>query len=336
MDFETSIRTIHEVILSSKLDTHEGNVTDDVWCKRVTKYKEVITLLQHVLKEQDAINFNPPPLELLILIGGIIGNYDSSGTLHHDEELYLMTNKLLNNLLNICNVESVRSLLFLQPKLPKSCFANMAAQLINKCVSYFYKCSSESKDDPTTLFPLIRDALIWSVVQLDYPELSSEEFISVVQPLGLRLTEDYRPSIQLAGLRLLRHLVSKTRIADWRYTNRALAVLSELFDHRIASTPGSSDSLLDEFFLTLLDLVSLLDQSTSYEWYNKLSERILFDLSMELKKDRQHLLLLHLLKLIKILQSSFALHSRKFTEIISIILLGPRTPSNVNCVYIIS
>ncbi|VDP96814.1 unnamed protein product [Trichobilharzia regenti] len=279
-------------------------------------------------------------LPTLILLGGILGNVYTTGKLHdnsNNNNLNLLANEILHILMSRCHVETIRKLLLLKPSQYKklNASANLASQILKFCVIHITKASNKSSDDPLTRSPLFRDTLIWLTIELDYPELAGDEFISVLQPLGLRLTEDYRPCIQLAGLKLLYNLACKARIADWRQSNRGEAVISQLLNHRIASSPESSELLLDEVYSTMLVLTNLLDKSKSFHWYDKITERLLFDLLMESRYKRQIVLLRHLLKLIHILKASFSLYTEQFLKIVSSILLGPRKFKHVSFSFIL-
>ncbi|CAH8853927.1 unnamed protein product [Trichobilharzia szidati] len=322
------------VIESSKLELHEGEVPDSLWHERIQIYLDTCTDIKNILTHQPSVEYYAPPVSTLILLGGILGNVYTTGKLHNNNNLNLLANEILHILMNKCRVETIRKLLLLEPshqskKLNSSSSSssptNLASQILKLCVIHITKASDKSSDDPLTRAPLFRDTLIWlTIEQLDYPELAGDEFISVLQPLGLRLTEDYRPCIQLAGLKLLYNLACKARIADWRQSSRAEAVIFQLLNHRIASSPDSSEILLDEVYSTLLVLTNLLDKARSFHWYDKITERLLFDLLMESRYKRQIVLLKHLLKLMNILKASFSLYTEQFLKIVSSILLGPR------------
>ncbi|CAH8553017.1 unnamed protein product [Heterobilharzia americana] len=318
-----------EIVESSKLEEHEALVSESVWVKRVQIYMDTCTCIKRILANKSIVNNVPSPYTL-ILLGGILGNTYTTCKLCIDNTLLTLIEEVLNMLLSRCNVESVRNLLLLEPiqssKLRSS--SNLASQILKLCVSHLAK-TSENSDDSLTKSPLFRDTLIWLTMELDYPELAGDEFISILQPLGLRLTEDYRPCIQSAGLSVLRNLAHKARIADWRQSNRAEAVISHLLVHRIANSSDSSEALLDEVYSTLLLLTSLLDVSNASHWYNEITERLLFDLLMENRYKRQIVLLQHLLKLINILKASFSLYTQQFTRIVSHILLGPQKPKHI-------
>ncbi|TNN06903.1 hypothetical protein EWB00_008104 [Schistosoma japonicum] len=312
-----------EIVEASKLQIHEAQISDSMWTEHIQMYIDACIYIKNILCNQSIID-NIPSSYTLILLGGILGNSYTTCKLYCSDKLVSLTKEILNIYLSKFNVKTTRQLLLLEfNQSSKVNSSTLASQILKLSVAYLSK-SCEKSDDSLTHYPLVRDTLVWLAMELDYPELAGFEFISVLQPFGLRLTEDYRSSIQLVGLSVLRSLATKARIADWRQSNRAEAVISQLLDHRIACSPTSPEILLDEVYSTLLILTNLLSNTNSANWYEKITERLLFDLLMETRYKRQLVLLKHLLKLINTLKASFSLFTRQFIKVTSSILLGPR------------
>ncbi|KAK4470594.1 hypothetical protein MN116_006134 [Schistosoma mekongi] len=311
-----------EIVEASKLQIHEAQISDSMWTEQIQMYIDACVYIRNILCNHSIID-NIPSSYTLILLGGILGNSCTTCKVHCSSKLVSLTKEILNIYLSKFNVKTIRQLLLMEfNQSSKVNSSTLASQILKLSVAYLSK--SEKSDDSLTHYPLIRDTLVWLVMELDYPELAGFEFISILQPFGLRLTEDYRPSIQLVGLSVLRSLATKARIADWRQSNRAEAVISQLLDHRIACNPTSPEILLDDVYSTLLILTNLLSNINSANWYEKITERLLFDLLMETRYKRQLVLLKHLLKLINTLKASFSLFTRQFIKVASSILLGPR------------
>ncbi|CAH8515697.1 unnamed protein product [Schistosoma turkestanicum] len=321
-----------EIIEASKLKLHEAEISDSLWNEQIQMYINTCVYIKNTLNSEQLIHDNQSlSAHIFVFLGGILGNFYTTSKLHCNNQLILLTKDIFNIYLKIFNVKTIRQLLLIKVN-PLSKFNSspiLASEILKLSLIYLTKncekpISNDDENSSLTHYPLIRDTIVWLTMELDYPEIAEHEFISVLQPFGLRLTEDYRSSIQLAGLNVLHNLANKARIADWRQSNRAEAVISQLLNHRIACDSNSPEILLHELYSTLLVLTSLLSNTNSVHWYEKITERLLFDLLMETRHKRRLVLLRHLLKLIDILKASFALFTQQFIKVTSSILLGPR------------
>uniref|UniRef100_A0A5K4FDM5 DUF2428 domain-containing protein n=1 Tax=Schistosoma mansoni TaxID=6183 RepID=A0A5K4FDM5_SCHMA len=328
------IKKSKEIIEASKLKCHEAETTDSLWIEQIQMYIDTCIYIKNTLNNQQLMNDNQfISAYIFIILGGILGNSYTTCKLHSNNQLITLIQDIFNIYLIKFNVKTIRQLLLIKVN-PLSKFdtsPSLASEILKVSLVYLAKKCDKStngndddEDYSLTHYPLIRDTIVWLTMELDYPEISEHEFISILQPFGLRLTEDYRPSIQLAGLNVLYNLANKAKIADWRQSNRAEAVISQLLNHRIACSSNSSEILLHKLYSTLLVLTNLLSNTNSANWYEKIAERLLFDLLMETRYKRQLVLLKHLLKLIDILKASFSLFTRQFIKVTSSILLGPR------------
>ncbi|CAH8547298.1 unnamed protein product [Schistosoma mattheei] len=327
------IKKSKEIIEASKLKYHEAEISESLWIEQIQMYIDICVNIKNTLNNQQLINDNQPiSAYIFIILGGILGNSYTTCKLHSNNQLISLIKDIFNIYLIKFNVKTIRQLLLIKidPLSKLNTSSSLASEILKLSLVYLAKTcdkstnSNDDEDYSLTHYPLIRDTIVWLTMELDYPEISEHEFISILQPFGLRLTEDYRSSIQLAGLNVLYNLANKARIADWRQSNRAEAVISQLLNHRIACTSNSSEILLDKLYSTLLVLTNLLSNTNSANWYEKITERLLFDLLMETRYKRQLVLLKHLSKLIDILKASFSLFTRQFIKVTSSILLGPR------------
>ncbi|KAF5400134.1 hypothetical protein PHET_06594 [Paragonimus heterotremus] len=327
MTFEKVRQIAQSVIDSIDPDEDEESVSASVWASRAANYVKLCTEVEDHFKD-DVTGFKSPPVQLLLFLGGIVGNLQTSCKLHTNTQLQEAAFRLLATVSQHCCVPSTRQLLLLQPhksSQPKS--ENLSIQVLRLCVVHLARSKpNQSVGDPLESRWLYRDTLVWLTAELDYPEIAGEEFISILQPLGLRLTSDYRTNLQLSGFWVLQQLATKARVADWRQNNRAEAVLSHLCEHRISSGPAASEVILHEVYVTMFDLIRLLSEDRMRDWHIKMADRLLFDLTMETRKVKQTVLLKLLLKLMNVMQTDFVAHSRQFLHTVPIILLGPRTP----------
>ncbi|KAF8561814.1 hypothetical protein P879_06784 [Paragonimus westermani] len=327
MTFEKVKQIAQSVIDSVDPDGDEESIPASVWTSRTTNYVKLCNEIEDLFRG-DATELKPPPVQLLLFLGSIVGNVRTSCKLHTNAHLQKAALGLLATVNQHCCVSSTRQLLLLQPhksSQPKS--ENLSIQVLRLCVRHLVRSKvDQAVSDPLESRWLYRDTLVWLTAELDYPEIAGEEFISVLQPLGLRLTGDYRTKLQLSGFWVLQQLAKKARVADWRQNNRAEAVLSHLCEHRISSGPAVSEVILHEAYVTMFDLIRLLSEDRLRDWHIKLADRLLFDLTMETRKVKQTVLLKLLLKLMNAVQTDFVAHSRQFLHTVPIILLGPRTP----------
>ncbi|KAF6778190.1 hypothetical protein AHF37_02120 [Paragonimus kellicotti] len=327
MIFEKVRQIAQSVIDSVDRDEDEESISASVWTSRAANYVKLCSEIEDLFNG-DATELKPPPVQLLLFLGGIIGNLQTSCKLHTSTQLQEAAFCLLTTVSQHCCVSSTRQLLLLQPhksSQPKS--DNLSTQVLRLCVIHLTRSkANRAPSDQLESRWLYRDTLVWLTAELDYPEIAGEEFISVLQPLGLRLTGDYRTNLQLSGFWVLQQLATKARVADWRQNNRAEAVLSHLCEHRISSGPAISEVILHEVYVTMFDLIRLLFEDRMRDWYIKMADRLLFDLTMETRKVKQTVLLKLLLKLMNAMQTDFVAHSRQFLHTVPIILLGPRTP----------
>lgn len=333
------IKKSKEIIEASKLEHHEAEISESLWIEQIQMYIDICVNIKNTLNNQQLINDNQPiSAYIFIILGGILGNSYTTCKLHSNNQLISLIKDIFNIYLIKFNVKTIRQLLLIKinPLSKLNTSSSLASEILKLSLVYLAKkCdkstnSNDDEDYSLTHYPLIRDTIVWLTMELDYPEISEHEFISILQPFGLRLTEDYRSSIQLAGLNVLYNLANKARIADWRQSNRAEAVISQLLNHRIACSSNSSEILLNKLYSTLLVLTNLLSNTNSANWYEKITERLLFDLLMETRYKRQLVLLKHLSKLIDILKASFSLFTRQFIKVTSSILLGPRKLTRVS------
>ncbi|KAG5452479.1 hypothetical protein CSKR_110580 [Clonorchis sinensis] len=327
MSSEEVLSRIQSLLNKTHLKEDEESIPVDYWSDLSFECSQLIGQLEALL-DSTPDSLNPPPAQLLILLGGILGNLLTSGKFHSHQSLEATTSKLLYSIQLNCGVQTTRQLLLLEPrKLSQPKAEHLCLQLLRLCIVHVARAPTDSVlTDPLNTRPLYRDVLIWMTKELDYPELAGEEFISTLQPLGLRLIGDYRPRLQHAGFSVLRWLASKARVADWRQNNRAEAVLFHLFEHRTACGSGSSEDILREMYTTCFDLIKLLPKDKAFDGYTRLADRLLGDLTMEARRPKQTVMLQSLLQLINIMKTDFVQHARRFIRVVSILLLGPRTP----------
>ncbi|CAH8548405.1 unnamed protein product [Dicrocoelium dendriticum] len=324
--FEEVLVEAQSLLDAANFADGEESAPQSVWSARVECYMRLCHKVEIWL--QEGADICPPPTQLLIILGGILGNGITSAKLYTSEDLKEVVSHSLKSLQLHCGVRSIRELLLLQPRISSHPPAEtLAIQFLRLCIARVARLPTDRRlTTPWDTCPLYRDALVWLTDQLDYPEISEEEFIGAFQPLGLQLTSDYRESLQLAGFQLLQQLAHKARVADWRQNNRAEAVLFQLFEHRITSNPNSSEQVVCSAYKTMFDMVRLLPEKVRAGWNIKLTDRLLLDLIMETRKNKQATLLHLLLKQMQYLQLGFIAHSRQFFRAYSIIMLGPRTP----------
>ncbi|KAA3681690.1 uncharacterized protein DEA37_0002984 [Paragonimus westermani] len=285
MTFEKVKQIAQAVIDSVDLDEDEESIPASVWTSRAANYVKLCNEVEDLFR-CDATELKPPPVQLLLFLGSIVGNVQTSCKLHTNTQLQEAALCLLATVNQHCCVSSTRQLLSLQPhksSQPKP--ESLSIQVLRLCVRHLVRSKvDQAVGDPLESRWLYRDTLVWLTAELDYPEIAGEEFISVLQPLGLRLTSDYRTKLQLSGFWVLQQLAKKARVADWRQNNRAEAVLSHLCEHRISSGPAVSELILREVYVTMFDLIRLLSEDRLRDWHIKLADRLLFDLTMETRK----------------------------------------------------
>ncbi|VDP83489.1 unnamed protein product [Echinostoma caproni] len=327
MVWENLLNTAQSFLEELELKEDEESLSVKFWHAKCTLCTETCSNLRQLLQHENK-PLLAPPVQVLMVIGGIIGNRETSGKLHRSNQLERECESLLQVVLKRQCHCTIRDLLLCKPQ-PSSQphTETLALQFLRLCVAQIARSPAQNHEEALNYRPLFRDALIWLSEQLDYPEMAGDEFIGVLQPFGLRLCGDHRPAIQLAGLKLLSGLAKKARIADWRSSNRAEAVINQLFEHRLGCGPGSSELVLDAVYKTMFMLFRLLDSSKSHTWWNKIADRLLFDIIMEGKKLRLTVLLRHMLTVIQLMKTDFAGHSRGFLHAVSVVLLGPRTPN---------
>lgn len=333
MIWEQLLSCAQSILDASELKEDEETLSSEFWDSFSSLCMKTCSDERQLLKHNDE-SPSTPPVQLLMFIGGVLSNQNTSCKLCHMDQLVDDCESLLKTLLKCSCCPTARDLLLSKPhssSVPPT--ETIAQQYLRLCVAQVARATAKNQDEALNFRPFFRDALLWLAEQLDYPEMAGDEFLGVLQPFGLRLCSDYRPSIQLAGLNLLRGLTKKARIADWRQSNRAEAVINELFEHRLGCNPGSSELVLQAVYETIIALVRLLDNCTAREWYHKIASRLLTDIAMESKRIKITVLLRHLSTIINTMKTDFIRHSRRFVHVVSVVLLGPKTPDYVSLSY---
>ncbi|THD22603.1 hypothetical protein D915_006514 [Fasciola hepatica] len=326
MTWERLLSSAQSILDESILKEDEETLNSQFWDAKCALCLKTCGDIRQLLEHSDEIPLIPP-VQLLMFIGAVLSNQNTSCKLHRLDQLKCDCESLLTTLLKCCACPTTRGLLLSTPhssSLPHT--ETIAQQFLRLCVAQIARAPAQSQDEALSLRPFFRDALLWLAEQLDYPEMAGDEYLGVLQPFGLRLCGDYRPAIQMAGLKLLRGLTDKARIADWRQSNRAEAVISQLFEHRLGCNPGSSEQLLQAVYETMIALIQLLESYKTRSWYNKIASRLLCDIVMEGKKTRLAVLLRQLSLVIDTMKTDFVGHSRRFLHVVSVVLLGPQTP----------
>nr|VZI36315.1 unnamed protein product [Spirometra erinaceieuropaei] len=318
---------LKEVVGGALYDTHEEEINESFWQKQRESYSSVLEDLPSSIAPFKELP-SRPSYRLLILLGGCLGNSLSTRKLcNPGDRLYQLALNTLDSLQQSIGAANIGEL-FRQDDTASSRRPTFDQLLQEVSLAVSARPPNETDGSPFTKAPLLRDALIWFSLNVNYPVLCDNKQLGLLHPFALQLLEDYRPPVKSCGLQLLKHLSTEVLISSWRSSGRCEATLNVLLTLR--SSYASTQTLLAEAFGCIFAFLRLLEPTEKRIWLNKLAEVLFSDLVLEAKLENRVVLTGYATTLTDLLGREIMVHSRRLLKSAELTLLAPRSSNSAN------